>query len=84
MTIQEVKQVAELCWEGCDGCTEQDKAFWVNGFVRGVLKFTDIEPLPNPTELEEISKQTAEKFKKMVDITPEFNQIITDNFNDLI
>ena len=51
MTVQELKQVAEQCWEGCHGCTEQDKAFWVNGFVAGVLKFTDIEPLPNQTEL---------------------------------
>jgi len=84
MTLQELKQVAEQCWEGCHGCTEQDKAFWVNGFVAGVLKFTDIEPLPNPTELEEISKQMAEKFKRIADIPPEFNQIITDNFNDLV
>jgi hypothetical protein len=84
MTIQELKQVAELCWEGCDGCTEQDKVFWVNGFVRGVLKFTDIEPLLNPSELEELSRKMGEKFKKMVDIPPDYNQIITDNFKDLI
>jgi hypothetical protein len=26
----------------------------------------------------------GEKFKKMMDIPTEYNQIITDNFNDLI
>ena len=57
---------------------------WVSGFVTGVLKFADIEPLPGPSELEELSQKMAEKFKKMVDIPSEYNQLITDNFNDLI
>ena len=43
MTLEELKQIAEQCWDGCDGCTEQDKQMWVNGFVTGVLQFTDIE-----------------------------------------
>ena len=38
MTIQELKQVAEQCWEGCHGCTEQDKAFWVNGICGRCFK----------------------------------------------
>ena len=84
MTIQELKQIAEECWEGCDSCIEQDKQMWVSGFVTGVLRFVDIKPLPNSTELEELSKQMAEKFKKMIDIPPDYNQIITENFNDLI
>jgi len=84
MTIKELKQIAEQSWEGCDGCTEQDKQIWISGFVTGVLKFTDIEPLPGPTELEEIGQKMAEKFKNMVDIPPEYNQLITDNFNDLV
>jgi hypothetical protein len=84
MTIEELKQVAEQCWDDCDGCTEQDKQMWVNGFVTGVLKFADIESLPGPSELEELSQKMAEKFKKMVDIPSEYNQLITDNFNDLI
>jgi hypothetical protein len=84
MTIKELKQVAEQSWEGCDGCTEQDKQIWISGFVSGVLKFTDIEPLPGPTELEELGQKMAEKFKNMVDIPPEYNQLITDNFNDLV
>jgi hypothetical protein len=84
MTIKELEQIAEQSWEGCDGCTEQDKQIWISGFVTGVLKFTDIEPLPGPTELEELGQKMAEKFKNMVDIPPEYNQLITDNFNDLV
>jgi hypothetical protein len=84
MTIEDLKQIAEQSWEGCDGCTEQDKQIWISGFVSGVLKFTDIEPLPGPTELEELSRKMGEKFKKMMDIPTEYNQIITDNFDDLI
>jgi hypothetical protein len=84
MTIEDLKQIAEQSWEGCDGCTEQDKQIWISGFVTGVLKFTDIEPLPGPTKLEELSRKMGEKFKKMMDIPTEYNQIITDNFNDLI
>jgi hypothetical protein len=84
MTLEELKQVAEQCWDDCDGCTEQDKQMWVSGFVTGVLKFTDIGPLPGPFELEELSQKMAEKFKKMVDIPPDYSQLITDNFNDLV
>jgi len=84
MTIHELYKIAEQSWEGCDGCTEQDKQIWISGFVTGVLKFTDIEPLPGPTELEELGQKMAEKFKNMVDIPPEYNQLITDNFNDLV
>ena len=84
MTIEDLKQIAEQSWEGCDGCTEQDKQIWISGFVTGVLKFTDIEPLHGPTELEELSRKMGEKFKKMMDIPTEYNQIITDNFDDLI
>jgi hypothetical protein len=84
MTLEELKQIAEQCWDGCDGCTEQDKQMWVSGFVTGVLKFADIESLPSPSELEELSRKMAEKFKKMTNIPSEYNQLITENFNDLI
>lgn len=84
MTIQELKQVAKQCWEDCDGCTEQDKQMWVSGFVTATLRFADIESLPSPNELEELSQKMAEKFKKMVDIPPDYNELITDNFNDLV
>jgi hypothetical protein len=63
MTIDELYKIAEQCWEGCHGCTEQDKAFWVNGFVRGVLKFADIESLPSPSDYNQL---TTDNFKDLI------------------
>ena len=37
MTRQEIEQLAETQWEGCHGCDENDKMFWINGFVIGYL-----------------------------------------------
>jgi hypothetical protein len=37
MTRQEIEQLAETQWEGCQGCDENDKYFWINGFVVGYL-----------------------------------------------
>ena len=41
MTIKELEQIAEQSWEYCDGCSEEDKQIWINGFVIGALKFAD-------------------------------------------
>lgn len=38
MTVKEIKQLAETQWEGCHGCDENDKSFWINGYVFGYLK----------------------------------------------
>ena len=35
MHLEQLKQLAEESWEGCDGCTEQDKNFWAKGFLSG-------------------------------------------------
>jgi len=37
MTTKEIEQLAETQWEGCHGCDENDKAFWINGFMIGYL-----------------------------------------------
>jgi hypothetical protein len=37
MTTKEIKQLAETQWEGCHGCDENDKQFWINGFIIGYL-----------------------------------------------
>ena len=37
MTVQEIEKLAEAAWEGCQGCDENDKYFWINGFVHGYL-----------------------------------------------
>jgi hypothetical protein len=35
--MKEIEQLAETQWEGCHGCDESDKYFWINGFVHGYL-----------------------------------------------
>ena len=37
MTRQEIEKLAESAWEGCHGCDENDKNFWMNGFMIGYL-----------------------------------------------
>ena len=32
------KLIAGASWEGCDGCDEHDKNFWIQGFVHGYIK----------------------------------------------
>lgn len=33
----EAKQQAEDSWEKCDGCDDNDKNFWINGFIQGYI-----------------------------------------------
>ena len=37
MIIEQIKELAETQWEGCHGCDENDKYFWMSGFVMGYL-----------------------------------------------
>jgi hypothetical protein len=37
MTPEEIRKLAESAWERCHGCDENDKAFWINGFIIGYL-----------------------------------------------
>ena len=44
LTLQEIKDLterikilAEIRWEGCHHCTEEDKQMWINGFVTGYI-----------------------------------------------
>jgi len=37
MTVEEIRKIAEAKWEGCHGCDENDRHFWINGFVIGYL-----------------------------------------------
>jgi hypothetical protein len=37
MTVQEIRKLAENAWEGCHHCDENDKNFWINGYVMGYL-----------------------------------------------
>jgi hypothetical protein len=33
--LKKIYELAEQTWEGCDGCDENDKNFWMNGFQTG-------------------------------------------------
>jgi hypothetical protein len=37
MTRKEIEKLAESAWEGCHHCDENDKYFWINGYVIGYL-----------------------------------------------
>ena len=37
MTTKEIRKLAESAWEGCDGCDENDKYFWISGYIIGYL-----------------------------------------------
>jgi hypothetical protein len=37
MRRKEIEQLAETEWEGCHSCDENDKQFWINGFIIGYL-----------------------------------------------
>ncbi len=39
--MSELRELAEKSWEGCHHCDENDKEFWINGFITGVLSTTD-------------------------------------------
>jgi hypothetical protein len=38
LTTDEIKKLAEQRWEGCHHCDENDKYFWMNGFMMGYLE----------------------------------------------
>jgi hypothetical protein len=37
MIRKELEQLAESAWEGCHHCDENDRYFWMNGFMIGYL-----------------------------------------------
>ena len=78
MTQEELKQIAEQSWESCDGCTEEDKYFWINGFMRAANLFGDIDNLPNAQQLEEKGQSMADRLKNHLD------NITTDQFEQEI
>jgi hypothetical protein len=88
MTQEELYKIASDSWEGCDGCNENDRMFWISGFMRAANLFGDIDNLPNTQQLEEKGQLMGEMFNKLIsnqqNLDPEFGQIIAENFNELI
>ena len=37
MTTEQIRALAEKSWEGCHGCNDDDRNFWINGFMIGYL-----------------------------------------------
>ena len=37
MSTNQLRQLAENAWEGCHHCDENDRQFWMNGFMIGYL-----------------------------------------------
>lgn len=88
MTQEELYKIASDSWEGCDGCDENDRMFWISGFMRAANLFGDIDNLPGPQQIEEKGQLMGQMFNKLFNnqqnLDPEYGQIISDNFNDLI
>ena len=61
MNLEELKQLAEESWEGCDGCTEQDEIMYKNGYVKGYN--AAIAELPKEISDEEIEKAANAHFE---------------------
>ena len=57
MTRTELEKLAESAWEGCHGCDENDKYFWMNGFMIGYLN----------AQVDNIDDQIEAKRSKMAD-----------------
>jgi hypothetical protein len=58
MTRQEIEQLAETQWEGCHHCDENDKYFWINGFIIGYMQ----------ARIEYLNKQTESYQKKIANL----------------
>ena len=58
MTAQEIEQLAESAWEGCHHCDENDKYFWIKGYVIGYLH----------ARVDNLEKQIGESRNKIADM----------------
>jgi hypothetical protein len=82
MTIKEIHQMAEDAWVPCDGCTESDKYFWVNGYVSAVMRHTQYI---DHEEQIRLMQEFADKVKSgQQNLDLEFLNIINEHFNDLV
>ncbi len=61
MTVKEITKIAEARWEECHGCDDNDKNFWMNGFITGFL-IAENESLGSQIKKE---KEVLEALKKI-------------------
>ena len=57
MTRTELEKLAESAWEGCHHCDDNDRQFWMNGFMIGYLN----------AQVDNIDDQIEAKRSKMAD-----------------
>jgi hypothetical protein len=58
MNREEIEKLAESAWEGCHHCDENDKYFWINGFIIGYMQ----------ARIEYLNKQTESNQKKIANL----------------
>lgn len=63
MNVEELRKKAEASWEGCQGCDENDKMMWVNGYIKGALS-NQVE-LPTDEEINKESEYIAHNYFDM-------------------
>jgi hypothetical protein len=63
MNIKELKNKAEQSWDGCDGCSQDDKQMWINGYLAGALS-NQIE-LPSDEKIIEQLKSIGDNEHKL-------------------
>jgi len=54
MSVEKLKNKAEQAWVGCDGCSQDDRQMWINGYLTGALS-NQIE-LPSDDEIKDGSR----------------------------
>lgn len=50
MTRTELEKLAQSAWEGCHHCDENDRTFWMNGFMIGYLN-AQVDNIDNQIEI---------------------------------
>ena len=72
MTLKELEELAKTQWEGCHHCDENDKYFWMNGFVMGYLN-AKVDNLNDRSDnlkaqINNLDDQIEERRNKIVDM----------------
>jgi hypothetical protein len=65
MNKDQLEQLARESWEGCHGCDENDKYFWMNGFITGYLR-------AKIDNVDDNIKRTQNKIAEIL-INPDYN-----------
>jgi hypothetical protein len=76
--LKKVYELAEKSWEGCDGCDENDKNFWIKGFQAGYMQGLEQENLYSKEDVlkaGEIGEINHHDYKHIVSLLDEAKAI---------